>query len=350
MKSRKAKKKIEIRQRILAAFSAVLFFSFALTWIIFSVALNLFRPIADYYPIYEQQGFLGRPAIVLFGSIGVMFVVAVVVTYFLAKSFTRPIEKLRKFALGIGPGNFKPNDFDFNEKELCDLNIALNVSAKQLGIYDSEQKTFFQNASHELRTPLMSIKCYAEGISFGLMDPKQASETILQETNKLSELVADLLYISKIDNISTMHSATEVDLLGIMRDCAMRQQAMADKGQISFVFDFDKDSIIYKCVQELISRAFDNLISNALRYAKCEIILSCHKKADHIEISVSDDGNGIDPKVLPHVFERFYKGNGGNTGIGLSIVKSIVEQHGGHVTAINANKGGAMFTITLPIT
>ena len=349
MKSHKAKKKIEIRQRILAAFSAVLFFSFALTWIIFSIALNLFRPIADYYPIHDQQDFLGRPAIVLFGSIGVMFVVAVVVTYFLAKSFTRPIEKLRKFALGIGPGNFKPNDFDFNEKELCDLNTALNVSAKQLGVYDSEQKTFFQNASHELRTPLMSIKCYAEGISFGLMDPKQASETILQETDKLSELVADLLYISKIDNISTAYNATEVDLASLMRDCAARQQAMASKGQISFIFDFDDNTMPHKCVQELISRAVDNLISNALRYAKCEIVLSCRKKTGYIEICVSDDGDGIDPEVLPHVFERFYKGNGGNTGIGLAIVKSIVEQHGGRVTAINANKSGAVLTIALPI-
>ncbi|MCL2376531.1 MAG: HAMP domain-containing histidine kinase [Defluviitaleaceae bacterium] len=349
MKPRKFKKKVEIRQRILAAFSAVLFFSFALTWIIFSVALNLLRPIADYYPVYEQ-GFFGRPAVVLFGSIGIMFVVAVVVTYFLAKSFTRPIEKLRKFALGIGPGNFAPNDFEFNEKELCDLNAALNASAKQLGVYDSEQKTFFQNASHELRTPLMSIKCYAEGISFGLMDPKQASETILQETDKLSELVADLLYISKIDNIATAYNATDVDLASIIRDCAGRQQAMADKGQIKFTFNFDDDAMPHKCVHELISRAVDNLISNALRYAASEITLSCHKKAGHVEISVSDDGNGIDPEILPHVFERFYKGNGGNTGIGLSIVKSIAEQHGGHVTAINANKGGAVFTVALPIT
>jgi len=350
MKTPQPRKKVKIRQRILAAFSAVLFFSFALTWVIFSVVLNLLRPIDGYYPTYEHYGLLGRPAIALIGSIGIMFVVAMVVTYFLAKSFTRPIEKLGKFAQSIGQGNFEPNTFEFNEEELSKLNAALNMSAKQLGVYDNEQKTFFQNASHELRTPLMSIKCYAEGISFGLMDPKQASETILQETNKLSELVADLLYISKIDNISTAYSMIETDLVSLMKDCAMRQQPMADKGQISFVFDFDKDVMLYKCVQELISRTVDNLISNALRYASSEVVLSCRKKSNHIEVCVSDDGQGVDSVVLPHVFERFYKGNGGNTGIGMAIVKSIAEQHGGHVMAENSNSGGAVFTVILPIT
>jgi len=77
--------------------------------------------------------------------------------------------------------------------------------------------------------------------------------------------------------------------------------------------------------------------------------LACHKKADRIEISVEDDGAGIEPDIAPHIFERFYKGSNGNFGIGLSIVKSIVQQHGGHVTVENLTKGGALFTITLPI-
>jgi len=298
----------------------------------------------------ETSGFLGRFGIISFVLFGIMFLIAAFVTYCLANSITRPIEKLNKFALDIGRGDFSQNDFEFNEIELEELNSALNKSARQLAVYDSEQKAFFQNASHELRTPLMSIKCYAEGISFGIMEPKAASETILKETDKLSDLVTDLLYISKIDNISTAYTFKETDLIELIRACAMRQEALGAKEMINFSFDFSDNTLYYKCIEELLSRAIDNLLSNAIRYAKGEIILSAHKRADRVEISIEDDGDGIDSEVLEHIFERFYKGTDGVHGIGLSIVKSIVEeQHKGHIIAENRIGGGAKFIITLPI-
>jgi len=279
----------------------------------------------------------------------VMFVGTVIVTFFLSNTITRPIEKLGIFASKIGRGDFSPNDFSFKDEEFDKLNIALNNSAKQLSIYDSEQKAFFQNVSHELRTPLMSIQCQAEGISFDLMEPKKASETIIQEIQRLSNLVTDLLYISKIDNITTVYHAAKTDLLEIIRSCAWRQQPVAEKKGIRFLTNFNETTVEYECVGELISRAVENLISNAIRYASSEITLSCYKFPDYITINVTDDGCGIGPESMPHIFERFYKGNGGNHGIGLSIVKSIVEQHHGKITAKNIINGGAEFTIELPI-
>ncbi|MCL2673787.1 MAG: HAMP domain-containing histidine kinase [Defluviitaleaceae bacterium] len=348
-------KKTEIRKRLLKAFSAVLFFSYLLHAIILNLAIRLFAVEGEvnfraHQNLYaETSGVLGRVGTISFLLMIIMFFVAVIVTYFLANSLTRPIEKLEKFALGIGNGDFTPNDFQFQEVELENLNTALNKSVKQLGEYDSQQKAFFQNASHELRTPLMSIKCYAEGISYGIMEPKQASETILQETDNLADLVTDLLYISKIDNITTAYTKAETDLTELLKDSAMRQEAVAAKRDIRFSYDFSETPIQYVCVSELLSRAIDNLISNAIRYAASEITLSCRKKAGHIEIRVADDGAGIDPQALPHVFERFYKGTDGNHGIGLAIVKAIVEQQGGRITAENSGKGGAVFTITLPV-
>jgi len=344
-------KKTKIRIRILKAFSAVPLCAFSLTWIIFSVAIRLRFGENNLLTGREADNtdITSRAGLILLVSVGVMFVVTLVVTYFLADSITRPIEKLRKFALRIGSGDFTPNPVTFDEEELQDLNTALNNTAKQLGVYDSQQKAFFQNVSHELRTPLMSIKCYAEGIAFDVMDPKKASETILQETDKLSDLVTDLLYIAKIDNITTVYTTQKIDLAEIIRDCAARQQAVADKRQLQFVFNFAEDNIPYECIGELISRAVDNLISNAIRYAASEIILSCKRQGNFIEISVADDGTGLAAESIPHVFERFYKGPGGNNGIGLSIVKSIAEQHKGHVTAQNLVTGGALFTITLPM-
>jgi signal transduction histidine kinase len=181
------------------------------------------------------------------------------------------------------------------------------------------------------------------------MEPKKASETILFETQRLSDLVSDLLYISKIDNITTVYETTKVDLQKIIQSCVQRQHLVAEKKGIRVLLDFSEPSMEYECVSELISRAIDNLISNAIRYASTEITLSCSSNQHEVTISVTDDGCGIEPECMPHIFERFYKSNGGNHGIGLSIVKSIVEQHQGSITAKNRTNGGAEFSIGLPI-
>jgi len=347
-------KKTKIRVRILKFFIALQFISFLLTGLILNFAIRFFAVEGEFnlrahQNLYvETSGIFGRFGIISIILISIMFLIAVFVTYCLSNSITRPIEKLSKFALSIGGGDFSTNDFDFNEEELEELNVALNKSAKQLAIYDSEQKAFFQNASHELRTPLMSIKCYAEGISFGIMDPKEASETILRETDNLADLVTDLLYISKIDNISTAYTSSRVNLTQLIKDRAARQEAVAAKELTKISFDFGANDVYYECIEELFARAIDNLLSNAIRYAKSQITLSCHRYDGYVEICVADDGAGIDSSIMPHIFERFYKGADGNHGIGLAIVKTIAAQHSGHVTAENRSEGGAKFSITLP--
>jgi len=298
----------------------------------------------------DVTGYLNLASMInrnMFMSLFAMFVGAVIITFFLSNSITSPIKKLVMFATNIGRGDFSPNDFMFKDIELIELNTALSKSARQLNTYDIEHKAFFQNASHELRTPLMSIKAYTEGIQFGIMNPQTACETILQETDRLSDMVTDLLYVSKIDNITTVFKSAYVDLAELLRASAIRLRPVADKRNIIFTFYFDDNPIIYYCVSELMSRAFDNLISNALRYASTEINLTCRRVPGYIEIIFKDDGIGISEEVLPHVFERFYKGPDGNFGIGLAIVKSIMEQHGSQIKAENSPEGGAVFTMTL---
>jgi signal transduction histidine kinase len=161
-------------------------------------------------------------------------------------------------------------------------------------------------------------------------------------------MVKDLLYISKIDNITSTYVKTECDLNAILRACAQQQSAIAEARQVNFVLDLSDAPVYYECAEELMTRAIDNLISNAIRYAKSKITLSCQAATNSVSIRVSDDGAGIDPQSMSHIYERFYKGSDGNYGIGLSLVKSIVEQHNGRVSAVNSESGGAVFTITLP--
>ena len=271
-------------------------------------------------------------------------ILAIFTALILSEKIAKPIRQLSGFAKKIGEGNFKKYYFDFTDKELDELAKVMNKSADCLDKYDNEQKMFFQNVSHELRTPLMSVKGYAEAIKYDVMEKEKAIEVILEESDRLSEMVEDLLYISKIDNITRDYKLIDSDIREIISNCTSRQNVRAMNKGINFKYDFDENPILFKCDEKHIARVFLNLLENALRYSKEEINISCKAHDEKIFISIEDDGDGIAMEDMPYIFDRFYKGHDGKHGIGLSLVKSIVNKHGGRIYAENTSKG-AKFTI-----
>ena len=263
--------------------------------------------------------------------VAIAMIVCFLTANIIAASITKPVKTLSEFAEEIGKGNFKRREFRFRDIEFDELGEAMNISAEKLDAYDKDQRAFFQNVSHELRTPLQSIKCYAEGVECGLMEPKKSGSTIISETDRLSELVEDLLYISRVDSITAHVEMQENDLRDTLSLCAERLRPIAEKNGLKFEYQFDDAPVLFSYNEKHMYRAFSNLISNALRYAKDTITLRSRKDGKRIEVSVIDDGFGITAEDLPHVFERFYKGKHGKHGIGLSIVKSVVELHGGEI-------------------
>ena len=314
--------------------------------------MTMVRPPFTYAIYYidttDLQRFTAGINLRLLGLVAIIWFVTVLMSTYLAGSLAKPLRNLSKFARKIGQGDFEPNPVSYANEEFEELNQSLNHTAKQLAKYDNDQKTFFQNVSHELRTPLMSIKSYAEGIKYGVMDHKMASETILECTDRLTEMVGDILYVSRIDNI-TPPMMEEVNLTALIEERVAKQQSLARRKDLTLVFKSDNEPIIISCVVSYIERAIDNLISNAIRYAESAVTLECKATDTKATIRVLDDGPGFEPEMLPHVFERFFKGKNGLTGIGLSIVKSVVEQHKGTATAENGEKG-AVLTISLPLT
>jgi signal transduction histidine kinase len=300
-----------------------------------------------YVDVTGLSAFAGMVNIMLLSLAGFIWLLASGAATILAGTITRPIRLLSKFSKQIGEGNFAPNNMVFNNEEFDSLNQHLNQMANQLAHYDNEQKTFFQNVSHELRTPLMSIKCYAEGIQYGVMEPAAASQTILSETDRLADMVDDILYISRIDNITPTQLAENTDMGKLAAECVSRHQAVSESRQIRLILETDDGDKTVRCAPKHITRALSNLISNALRYAESTVKVSCKLDGGGVCFTVSDDGPGIADSDKPHLFERFYKGKEGLNGIGLSMVKSITEQHQGSVSAANGAKG-AVFTMKLP--
>ena len=209
------------------------------------------------------------------------------------------------------------------------------------------QQTFFQNASHELKTPLMAIQGYAEGIQAGVMDTGSAAEVILKESDRMTELVEELLDISKID-MGRQLALSEMDVRELLYDSIRAVEPTAAAGGITITPDFPETPIMVSCDDTRLRRAVTNILSNGVRYARSELRLTCRTEKRHATIRIQDDGDGIAAEDLPHIFDRFYMGKNGKSGIGLALTKEIVHLHKGTIRAYNGETG-AVFEISIPV-
>ena len=209
------------------------------------------------------------------------------------------------------------------------------------------QQTFFQNASHELKTPLMAIQGYAEGIQAGVMDAGGAAEVILEESDRMTELVDELLDISKIDMGRQRLTLSETDIRELLYDGIRAVEPIATGG-IAIVPDFPEEPVVVSCDDTRLRRAVTNILSNGVRYARSQLRLTCRADKRHVTIRIQDDGDGIAEEDLPHIFDRFYMGKSGKSGIGLALTKEIVHLHKGTIRAYNGETG-AVFEISIPV-
>ena len=210
------------------------------------------------------------------------------------------------------------------------------------------QQTFFQNASHELKTPLMAIQGYAEGIQAGVTDTSSAAEVILEESDRMTELVDELLDISKIDMGRQQLTLSEMDIRELLYDSIRAVEPTAAAGGIAIVPDFPETPVIVNCDDTRLRRAITNILSNGIRYARSELRLTCRTDKRHVTIRIQDDGDGIAEEDLPHIFDRFYMGKSGKSGIGLALTKEIIHLHKGTIRAYNGDSG-AVFEISIPV-
>lgn len=285
--------------------------------------------------------------LVLFLIMLVVGLCAIFVSRKISDNIASPIEELSDFAESIGRGNFNNREFNFDDLELQELADVMNKSATYLEKDSREKTVFFQNVSHELRTPLMSINGYAEAIKYNIMKPEEAIEIIIKESENLKDMIEDLIYISKMDSDMKKLNKETYDLREVLSECISRKKIIADDKNIEIVCKFSDECVDFECDWKEISKAFLNIIANCIRYADTRVEVFCDKdKNGTIKIVIQDDGKGINLDEREKIFDRFYKGEGGNHGIGLSIAKAVIKLHGGEISADNRiDESGAVFTI-----
>lgn len=275
----------------------------------------------------------------------------IIIGVFLSRSISKPIKLLEKGARRLAERDFATR-FDIHTgDELEQLGHTFNTMAIELKNYYVAQKRFLQNASHELKTPLMSIQGFAEGIRDGILEGEEKDkglEIIIDESNRLKNLVNELIYLSKLETLEEVYDFQENDVAAILRESVAKVENIAAQNGVKiFVNELNFLGQV-KVDREKISRAFINLLSNAIRFAgsRVEVVLS--RDSEDMIIQFNDDGLGFKNDELDKVFDRFYVGQKGDTGLGLAITKAIVEKHGGKIAAQNTDSG-ASITVILPV-
>ena len=270
------------------------------------------------------------------------------------RSIAVPLVKLKKATKNIKEGNLdfvlevEGND-EFSQlcQDFEEMRKRLKESTEEKILMDKENKELISNISHDLKTPITAVKGYVEGIMDGVADtPEKMNRyvrTIYNKTNEMDHLINELTFYSKIDTNRIPYTFSKLNVEDYFSDCAEELGLEMETKGIELVYaNYVEKDVQVIADGEQIRRVIHNIVSNAIKYMekpKGIIQLRVKDVGDFIQVEIEDNGKGIAAKDLPYIFDRFYRtdvsrnSSKGGSGIGLSIVKKIMEDHGGKVWA-----------------
>lgn len=270
------------------------------------------------------------------------------------RSIAVPLVKLRKATQNIKEGNLDfvlevegKDEFSQLCQDFEEMRKRLKESTEEKILMDKENKELISNISHDLKTPITAVKGYVEGIMDGVADTPEKMDryvrTIYNKTNEMDHLINELTFYSKIDTNRIPYTFSKLNVEDYFSDCAEELGLEMETRGIELVYaNYVEKDVQVIADGEQIRRVIHNIVSNAIKYMekpKGIIQLRVKDVGDFIQVEIEDNGKGIAAKDLPYIFDRFYRtdvsrnSSKGGSGIGLSIVKKIMEDHGGKVWA-----------------
>lgn len=284
------------------------------------------------------------------------------------KCFFAPMRKLRKAMKTITEGNLAcevKEDYEEELGGLCrdfeNMRIHLKEAIDDKMRYDRDTKELISNISHDLKTPLTTIKGYVEGILDGVADSPDKMDrylkTVYNKANDMERLIGELTLYSKIDTNEIPYNFIKINVKAYFDDCAEEiRTELESRNFVLTYLNYVPDDVCLIADPEQLYRVINNIISNSIKYnnkARGVINIRVREEKEYIHLEIEDNGQGVSPEEAGRIFERFYRTDAsrnsrtGGSGIGLSIVKKIVEAHGGTIWAVSNKNVGLTMHILL---
>ncbi len=299
----------------------------------------------------KETVFIGRSNRLLLISLMTLGGVAIFLSVIFSRMLTNPIKGLTDAVVAIGEGDFKKRVAMSGKDEISKLSNAFNKMAHTLEMQGSLRKKLTSNIAHELRTPISAVRGELEGMMDGFIPvDKEHLQSLYAEIGRLRNIIEGIEELSQAEASSLTLNKQPLELRPFLKNIVERyKKVFHDKGVLLELQCEEK--FIVNADPDRLSQIILNLLSNALKAAEKggSVWIKTEKKKQEAIIEVIDNGNGIKQEDLPFIFERFYKAAEGGLGIGLTIVRELIEAHGGRITASSEYGKGSIFTVSLPL-
>ena len=305
-------------------------------------------------------------------GLGLLTAGSMMVALLIFRPARKRLRSLEEAARAVGEGRTEVRADDSGGDEVSALAHTFNHMAGELeartaalSASDKARRHLLADVSHELMTPLTAIRGYTQTLAMPGLAMDEATrgryfDIVDRETYKLEAIIGDLLDLAKLEGGGSTLTLEDVPVDDLFERIAERHDPVLSARNIELVRSVVPEDLEFEGDLQRLEQALQNVASNAVRHTPDggRLELRGEMAGDRVRIIVRDTGPGIPPEHLPHVFDRFYKADAARTatgaasgsGLGLSIVRAIVERHGGTVTATNAPDGGAIFEFLLPAT
>jgi signal transduction histidine kinase len=284
--------------------------------------------------------------------------VALGVARWLARGMTQPLRDMAKAARQMERGDYRQRVVTASRDEVGQLAVAFNRMSSELERLEQGRRELVANVSHELKTPISALRAHLENLLDGVEQPNpETLEVMLAQSERLGRLVDQLLELSRLESGELPLRREEVRLRPLVsRVLSEIEVARADR-DVELVQEVPEDLPPVFADAERVHQVLFNLLDNAVRFTPSggRVRVTADRHNGSVDVAVHDTGPGIAPEHLTRVFERFYRvdtsrsRDGGGTGIGLAIARSVVEAHGGRIWAESEPGRGSRFTFELPV-
>jgi two-component system sensor histidine kinase BaeS len=299
----------------------------------------------------KESIFIARSNTFLLISLLIMGIVAILLSVLFSKKLTNPIKNLDSATEAVMEGNLKKRVAVSGNDEIGRLSETFNKMAQRLELQESFRRKLISNVAHELRTPLGAMRSEMEGIMDDIVPlDKRQIQSLYEETGRLRHILEGIEDLAEAEASSVTLEKQPVELKPFLTHIVERFSGLFREKGVSIELEC-ADTIMINADPEKLSQVVINLLSNALKATEASgyVRMKIGRNASEVFMEVEDTGIGIKQEDLPFIFERFYKVSEGGLGLGLTIVKELIEAHGGRIEVKSEFGKGSAFTVFIPL-